>query len=101
MNVADLSGEELDYWMYQHACKVMEQSSSKDEFDKGYSNGQFHFSSDKALLADLMETYNINIQRLAGEWLASTDGNSFYGDTPLMAACRLIVALTFGKTVSG
>ncbi len=99
MNVADLSGEHLDYWMYQHACKVLDKSGSKEDFDKGYGNGQFHFSSDKALLSDLMETYNINIQRLAGEWLASTAGNSFYGDTPLMAACRLVVALTFGKSV--
>lgn len=100
MNVADLSGEQLDYWMYQHACKVLEKAGSKEDFDKGYGNGQFQFSTDKALLVDLMETYNINIQRLAGEWLASTAGNSFYGDTPLMAACRLVVALTFGKSVA-
>lgn len=100
MNVADLSGENLDYWMYQHACKVLEKGASKEDFDKGYAAGQFGFSTDKALLGDLMETYNINIQRLAGEWLASTAGNSFYGDTPLQAACRLVVALTFGKSVS-
>ena len=101
MNVADLSGEHLEYWMYQHACKVLSKTGSKDEFEKGYANGQFHFATDKALLGDLMETYNINIQRLAGEWLASTAGNSFYGDTPLMAACRLVVALTYGKSVDG
>ena len=99
MNVADLTGEELDYWMYQHACKVLAKTGSKQEFEAGYGQGQFQFSSDKALLVDLMETYNINIQRLAGEWLASTAGNSFYGDTPLMAACRLVIALTYGKTV--
>ncbi len=99
MNVASLTGEQLDYWMYNHACKVMGQSASKSEFQEGYSQGRFHFSEDRALLADLMETYNINIQRLAGEWLASTSGNSYYGDTPLIAACRLVVALTFGKSV--
>lgn len=99
MNVAELSGEDLDYWMYQHACKVTERSGSREDFDKGYQQGQFKFSTDKALLIDLMETYNVNIQRLAGEWLASTAGNSFYGDTPLIAACRLVIALTYGKSV--
>lgn len=101
MNVANLLGEQLDYWMYCHASKVMGEAPSKGDFEKAYTDGKFHFSADRALLADLMETYNINIQRLAGEWLASTSGNSYYGDTPLIAACRLVIGLTFGKTVEG
>lgn len=100
MNVATLEGKELDFWVYKNACEVLEKKGSKEEFDAGYSEGKFHFHEDKALLADLMETYTINIQRLAGEWLASTSGQSYYADTPLIAACRLVVALRFGTSVS-
>lgn len=101
MNVANLEGEQLDYWMYCHACKACGETAAKATFDEGYAQGRYRFSSDRALLADLMETYQINLQRLAGEWLASTAGNSYYGDTPLLASCRLVVALSFGKTVEG
>lgn len=100
MNVATLEGKELDFWMYKNACEVLEKNASKEEFDSGYSAGKFHFYEDKALLVDLMETYTINIQRLAGEWLASTSGQSYYADTPLIAACRLVVALRFGSSVT-
>lgn len=100
MNVADLSGEDLDYWMYQQACHHLSKAASRADFDAGYAEGKFHFVEDRALLADLIETYQMNIQRIAGDWLASTAGNSFYGDNPIEAACRLVVALTYGKTVS-
>ncbi len=100
MKVANLKGQVLDYWMYQHACKVMDKTASKEAFETGYSTGLFHFSTDKALLVDLMTTYTINIQRLAGEWLASTSGQSYYADCPLEASCRLVVALTFGLEVT-
>jgi hypothetical protein len=81
-------------------CKLRNEASSRETFNAGWEEGRFRFSSDRALLADLMETYQINIQRLAGEWLASTAGNSYYGDTPLLAACRLVVGLSFGKVVA-
>ena len=99
MKVANLSGEQLDYWMYQHACKVMEKTASKADFETGYKNGEFQFSTDKALLMDLLQVYNINLQRLAGEWLASTSGHSVYADCPLEAVCRLVVSIQFGNTV--
>ena len=100
MNVATLEGKDLDYWMYKHACVVLENTASTEEFESGYTKGQFRFSEDKGLLFDLMETYLINVQRLAGEWLASTSGQSYYADTPLVAACRLVVGLKYGNTVS-
>lgn len=99
MNVATLEGKQLDYWMYQHACGVLETQPSEAEFESGYAEGRFQFTEDKALLADLMENYTINVQRLAGEWLASTSGHSYYADSPLVACIRLVVALTFGSTV--
>jgi len=100
MNVSNLEGKDLDYWMYKHACEVLDNNGSQSEFDTAYGEGKFHFSEDRSLLADLMETYTINVQRLAGEWLASTSGQSYYADTPLIAACRLVVGLKFGNTVS-
>lgn len=99
MNVAELSGEQLDYWMYLQACNLMDKTGNKADFDAGYSEGKYHFLDDRALLMDLVETYQMNIQRIAGDWLASSAGSSFYGDSPLVAACRLVVALTYGKTV--
>ena len=100
MNVDSLEGEELDYWMYRNACEVLENKASKQDFDSGYAEGKFHFSEDKALLSDLMETYTINIQRLAGEWLASTSGHSYYANSPIIAAIRLVIALRYGTSVS-
>ncbi|PCJ45589.1 MAG: hypothetical protein COA99_04500 [Moraxellaceae bacterium] len=99
MNVATLEGKELDYWMYKHACEVLENNGTKEEFESGYADGRFHFCEDKALLPDLLETYTINLQRLAGEWLASTSGHSYYADSPLVAANRLVIALRFGSNV--
>lgn len=93
MKIADLSGEELDYQMYCHACKLMGKPASRGDFDAGYSKGQFHFQQDKSLLLDLLETYRINVQYLADEWLASNDRSSAWGETPLVAACRLILQL--------
>lgn len=93
MSAVDLVGEELDYQMYCHACKVTGQKASRDAFAAGYGNGQFRFQQDKSLLLDLLETYKINVQYLAQEWLASNERASAWGETPLIAACRLILKL--------
>ncbi|MBL4868552.1 MAG: hypothetical protein JKY67_19480 [Pseudomonadales bacterium] len=99
MKVADLTGKELDYWMHQHACRVTGKAGTRKEFDEGYAKGKFQFSTDKPLLYDLTTTYQIRVQMLADEWLASTTKSSFYGENPLEAACRLVVANTFGVEV--
>ena len=83
----------LDYQIYQHACKTLEQVASRQDFEQGYAQGQFHFSSQKALLADLLVQYEINLQRLAGEWLASTHNASAYDPAPLPAVLKLITKL--------
>ena len=93
MKSAEMNGETLDYTMYCHACKVTGQTPSKPAFDAGYAKGQFHFHQDKTLLVDLLETYRINVQYLAEEWLASNSEGSAWGETPLIAACRLILVL--------
>ena len=93
-----LTGKELDYWMYYHACKTLEKTPSRETFETDYTQGKFHFYQDKALLVDLMHQHNIRIQRLAGEWLASTESASAYGDCPLSAACRLVLFIHFGPT---
>ncbi len=94
MKTSELTGRALDYAMYKHACKVSGRDASEAEFDQGYQQGQFHFHQDKALLLDLVETYKINTQYLAQEWLASTTKASAWGETPLIAVCRLVLILT-------
>lgn len=94
MNIAELRGENLDFEMYRHACKVSGKTASKQEFESGYAQGQFHFHQDKAILLDLVETYRINIQYLANEWLASTTKGSCWGETPTIAVCRLVLILS-------
>ena len=94
MKAADLIGEELDYQMYCHACKATGQPPSRSAFDAAYGKGQFRFQQDKTLLVDLLETYRINVQYLAEEWLASNDKASAWGETPLVATCRLVLKLT-------
>jgi hypothetical protein len=84
---------ELDYRIYQHACKTLAQSASREIFEQGYGQGLFHFSSQKMLLADILSLYKINLQQLAGEWLASTHQASAYGREPLTAALTLISKL--------
>ena len=71
----------------------MGKAATRGEFDTGNSKGQFNFQQDKSLLLDLLETYRINVQYLADEWLASNDRSSAWGETPLQAACRLILRL--------
>ena len=93
MKINDLSGESLDFAMYQHACAVTGEKGSESAFKAGYGEGKFHFHSDKTLLLDLVETYRLNIQFLANEWLASTTSGSAWGETPLIAACRLVLLL--------
>lgn len=93
MKTTELTGQALDYEMYQHACKVSDKTPSQAEFDEGYAKGQFHFHQDKALLLDMVETYKINTQYLAQEWLASTTRGSAWGNTPLIAVCRLVISL--------
>lgn len=99
MKVSELEGEKLDYWMYRHACQVLDKEHSKGEFEEGYQKGEFRFSTDKAILPDLLELYTINVQRLAGEWLASTPDSSVYGETPILAVCRLVIIMNFGSEV--
>ncbi|MEN8671509.1 MAG: hypothetical protein ACPGZU_09510 [Ketobacter sp.] len=94
MKTSELTGRGLDYEMYRHACKVSGKTPSDAEFEQGYQKGQFHFHQDKALLLDLMETYKINTQYLAQEWLASTTRSSAWGETPLIAVCRLVLILS-------
>jgi len=94
MKTSELTGRGLDYEMYRHACKVSGKTPSDAEFEQGYQKGQFHFHQDKALLLDLMETYKINTQYLAQEWLASTTRGSAWGETPLVAVCRLVLILS-------
>ena len=100
MKSAALSGKDLDYWMYRHACKVLEKTPTDSEFNDGHGQGKFQFSQDASLLQDLMTQYEIRVQFLADEWLASTTSNSVYGATPLEAACRLTVIIHFGAEVS-
>ncbi|MBA53109.1 MAG: hypothetical protein CMK89_01525 [Pseudomonadales bacterium] len=95
MKTSELTGRALDYAMYKHACKVSGKAPTDAEFDQGYKSGQFHFHQDKALLLDLVETYKINTQYLAQEWLASTTKASAWGETPLIAVCRLVLALSY------
>lgn len=100
MKAAELTGRDLDYWMYQHACKVLNKKPTKQEFDQGYGEGKFHFSEDLSLLQELMVTYTIRVQYLAEEWLASNTTSSVYGETPIQAVCRLVVINQFGQDVS-
>ena len=91
--IEEVSGKQLDYKMYEYACRVLDRKPSVESFEKGYSNGQFHFSTDASLLVDLMQRYKINLQQLAGEWLASTTQGSVYSPNPVEAACRLVLKL--------
>ncbi len=93
MNFKELAGQELDFAMYQHACQVSGKAADKKEFEVAYEQGKFHFHQDKLLLLDLIETYKINVQFLADEWLASTQIGSAWGNTPLIAVCRLVLTL--------
>ncbi|RLP55990.1 MAG: hypothetical protein D6160_00870 [Ketobacter sp.] len=93
MKNTEVEGQNLDYEMYQYACKVSGKSPSQTEFEQGYQQGQFQFQKDKQLLLDLLETYKINVQFLAEEWLASNTKASAWGDTPLVAVCRLVLIL--------
>lgn len=94
MNIAEVSGQNLDFEMYQHACRVSGKKPTQAEFDQGYQAGKFRFQQDKELLPDLLETYKINVQFLADEWLASNERASAWGDTPIVAACRLVLILS-------
>ncbi len=96
-NVTHLTGKSLDYQMYLHGCKVLHQPHSRTTFDESYEAGQFHFSADKSLLIDLLETYHVNVQYLAGEWLASNTQGSAYSHSPLEAVCRLILLVKYGQ----
>ena len=97
--VDQLLGQNLDYWMYKHAADQLGLESSVADFEKGYAKGQFRFSTDKALLVDLIERYDIRLQMLGREWLASTETHSQYANDPITAACRLVVSVVFGASV--
>jgi len=94
-DVANMQGQTLDYWMYCYAAKILDKKPNQSEFEKGYDTGLYHFCSDKALLFDLMEKYDIRLQMLGREWLASTESHSQFGLNPIEAACRLVVAQAF------
>ena len=95
--VSELEGKALDYWMYRHAAQQLGRKISEQEFEQGYEQGLYQFSVDKALLADLMERYDIRMQMLGREWLASTETISQFGIDPIIAACRLVVSQAFGE----
>lgn len=95
--VSEIQGKELDYWMYRHAAQQLGRDISDQEFEQGYEQGLYRFSVDKALLADLMERYDIRMQMLGREWLASTETTSQFGLDPIIAACRLVVSQAFGE----
>ena len=96
VTVADLAHEALDYWVYRCAALNLKKAYDPAEFESGYRQGQFRFSEDATLLNDLLETYQIRLQRLADEWLASGTQHSQYGQTALTAACRWLVCYTYG-----
>ncbi len=100
VNVSELSGKDLDYWVYRFAITTVEKKPSLTEFEEAYAKGKFRFTQDKALLCDLMEAYQIRLQLLSDEWLASSEGNSQYGSTPLVAACRWLVSHVFGASIN-
>lgn len=95
-----LAGQGLDFWMYRHAAQQLGKETSQSEFEKGYANKMFHFCNDKALLADLIEQYDIRLQKLGDEWLASTENASQFGTYPGEAVCRLVVTQAFGTNPS-
>lgn len=97
--VSELQCQALDYWMYQHAAKQLNREASVEDFEQGYDQGKYRFCVDKALLADLMERYDIRMQMLGREWLASTETQSQYGTDPIIAACRLVIAHVYGTKV--
>ena len=99
-HVSTLKGEVLDYWMYRHAAKELGREASDLEFEKGYGAGQYHFAVDKALVVDLMLRYSVRLQMIGSEWLASTENGGQFGNSPNEAACRLVVAQTFGDEPS-
>lgn len=93
MKNAEVKGQDLDYEMYRYACKVSGKTPSEAEFEQGYQKGQFQFQKDKQLLLDMLDTYKVNVQFLADEWLASNTKASAWGETPLVAVCRLVLIL--------
>ena len=98
--VQELSGKSLDYWMYKYATHLIGEPSNDESFEAGYSEKRFHFSQDPMLLSDLLVQHNIRLQMLGGEWLASTEQTSAFGETPILAACRLVVMNLFGADLS-
>ena len=99
ISVSELDGKDLNYWVYRYAASSLKKSPSLDEFEAAYADGKFRFTEDKALLADLVESYEIRLQLLSDEWLASGVNNSQYGPTPLVAACRWLVSHVFGASI--
>jgi len=88
-----LDGRELDFKLYQLSCQWTNRPTDAAAFEAGYEQGRFHFSEDAAFLADLVSQFELRLQLLAGEWLASTDQHGQYGKTPLEAACRVVLAI--------
>jgi len=95
----DLQAEALDLWMYKLAADSLGKTANDAEFEAGYAEQKFHFSQDPALLSDLLVKHSIRLLLLGGEWLASTETESAYGETPLIAACRVVIKRTFGENL--
>ena len=85
--------KDLDFLLYQHGCKALDTREQESQFEEGYARGQYRFSQDPQLLEDLMLIYGINLQRICGEWLASTQDASEYGKTPLKSVAKLLKRL--------
>lgn len=100
ISVDQLTVEQLDYYMYLLGCKTLDKTGDMASFKAGYAKGEYHFVQERSILTDLLETYSINVQKLAGEWLASNTENSSFSATPTEAACRLIIKLKFGTQVT-
>lgn len=83
----------IDYTLYQHGCTVLNEPTSEARFLEGYQAGKYQFSQSPHLLDALLSIYQINVQTLCGEWLASTENASQFGNTPIESVLGLIKKL--------
>lgn len=114
MKVSELEDAELDYWVAKAIGKEVEsEDGGKTWFS--YHDAEnlalaikeyWEPSSDWSQLGPLIEEYEIDLEapRLREDyWSANTGEGDFGGmgdgETPLIAACRAIVASKYGETV--
>lgn len=85
----------IDYWMYRHACRTHDRRHDNQLFEKGYKEGQYHFTSDAALMTQLIQSYGISLHKLGKEWLALGPDHKYFGQTPMVAVCKVVLADEF------